>query len=139
MTGQFDIDLDFGVIVDFAARNPNIGGEVIFDRDRPDRDVFVFDVNALGAPLQVIEGVSTLLYGFESAGERVFVTSTDGRNDLDGLEDLENRMFENRLSYFDCTPVCARRSARGPRRQPPRRAGPDALRHPAPAPTARRS
>ncbi|NNL66626.1 MAG: hypothetical protein HKP30_10310, partial [Myxococcales bacterium] len=101
-----DIDLDFGVIVDFAARNPNIGGEVVIDRDRPDRDVFVFDVNALGAPLQVIEGISTLLYGFESAGERVYVTSTEGRNDLDGLEDLGNRMFENRLSYFDCTPVC---------------------------------
>jgi DNA-binding beta-propeller fold protein YncE len=101
-----DIDLEFGVIVDFAARNPNIGGEVIVDRDRPDRDVFVFDVNSLGAPLQVIEGVSTLIYGLEASGQRVWVTSTNGRNDLDGLEALDNRMFENRLSFFDCTPAC---------------------------------
>ena len=104
--GGVQFDIEFGVIVDFAARNPNIGGEVIFDRDRPDRDVLVFDVNALGAPVQVIDGVSTLLYGLESAGSRVFVTSTDGRNDLDGLADLDNRMFENRLSWFDCTPDC---------------------------------
>jgi len=101
-----DIDIDFGAIVDFAARNPNIGGEVIIDRDRPDRDVVVYDVNALGPPVQVIEGVSTLLYGLEASGERVWITSTQGRNDLDGLHDLENRMFENRLSWFDCTPAC---------------------------------
>lgn len=97
---------DFGVIVDFAARNPNIGGEVIIDRDRPDRDVFVFDVDALGAPVQVLEGVSTLIYGMEAGSSRVYVTSADGRNHLDGLADLENRMFENRLSWFDCTPAC---------------------------------
>lgn len=103
---NLDLDLEFGVIVDFAARNPNIGGEVVIDRDRPDRDVFVFDVAALGAPLQVIDGVSTLLYGMESSGNRVFVTSADGRNDLDGLDDLDNRMFENRISWFDCDPDC---------------------------------
>jgi hypothetical protein len=101
-----DIDLEFGVIVEFAAQNPNIGGEVIVDRDVPDRDVLVYDVNTLGPPVQVIEGVSTLLYGLEAAGSRVYVTSADGRNQLDGLDDLDNRMFENRLSWFDCTPAC---------------------------------
>ena len=104
--GGINFDIDFGVIVDFAARNPNIGGEVIIDRDRPDRDVLIFDANALGTPLQLIHGVSTLLYGLEASGSRVYVTSTDGRNALDGLDDLENRMFENRLSWFDCTPDC---------------------------------
>jgi hypothetical protein len=101
-----DIDIDFGDIVDFAARNPNIGGEVIVDRDRPDRDVIVYDVDALGAPVQVIEGVSTLLYGLASHGGRVWITSAEARNQLDGLDDLENRMFENRLSWLDCTPDC---------------------------------
>jgi len=106
VTFSGSLDVDFGVIVDFAARNPNIGGEVIFDRDRPDRDVMVYDVAALGPPVQVLEGVSTLLYGLDSAGGRVWITSTEARNDLDGLEDLDNRMFENRLSYFDCAPAC---------------------------------
>jgi len=102
----FDIDLEFGAIVEFAAQNPNIGGEVIIDRDRPDRDLLVYDVDALGAPVQVIEGISTLLYGMESSGGRVWITSAHGRNDLDGLDDLENRMFENRVSYLDCAPDC---------------------------------
>ena len=34
------------------------------------------------------------------------MTNTEARNDRDGLIALGNRMFENRLSYVDCSPTC---------------------------------
>jgi DNA-binding beta-propeller fold protein YncE len=88
------------------ATSPNVGGEVIHDADVPDRDLFVYDVDDLSAPVQVVEGVGTLLYGLAVSGSRVFVTQTDARNDRDGLLALGGRMFDNQLALIDCAPVC---------------------------------
>ena len=71
---------------------------MIRDTHLPDRDLFVYDAANLAAPPQVVEGVGTLLYGVAASGSRVFVTHTEARNDADGLLDLGNRMFENRLA-----------------------------------------
>ncbi len=96
-------DLDVGVIIEFAAQSPNIGGRVIRDRDMPDRDFFVFDAATL-APVDVVDGVGTLLYGVAPGADgRVYVTNTDARNQLDGLAALDNRMFDNRLAILDCS------------------------------------
>lgn len=99
------VDIDLGAIFDFAAVNPNIRGRIVIDRDRPDRDLFVFDAATLALD-QVVEHVGMLLYGMEANGGRVFVTHTDARNHLEGLAALENRMFDNRLSFLDCNPTC---------------------------------
>lgn len=96
--------LSLGAIFDFAT-GPNLGGRVIRDRDLPDRDLFVYDTKTL-QPLQVIEGVGTLLYGLATDGSRVWVSNTDARNHLDGLAALGNRMFDNRVSFLDCAPSC---------------------------------
>ncbi len=118
VNGQPAIDIQLGVVFDFAAVDPNVGGKVIVNPARPDRDVFVFDLTAPGLdsdpatpgtqPLQVIEGVGTLLYGIAvGMDERVYVTNTDARNHLNGLFELGNRMFDNRLSILDCAGGCA--------------------------------
>jgi DNA-binding beta-propeller fold protein YncE len=95
---QGGIELD--TIFEFAT-GPNIGGRVIRDRDLPDRDLFVYDAKSLRLE-QVVEGVGTLLYGLATDGSRVWVSNTDARNHLDGLAALENRMFDNRVSFLDC-------------------------------------
>jgi YVTN family beta-propeller protein len=100
-----EIELDLGLIFDFAAVNPNVGGRVIIDRDRPDRDLFVFDAGTLALE-QVIEHVGTLLYGLHAGSGRVYVTQTDARNHLEGLTALDNRMFDNRLAWLDCNGAC---------------------------------
>ena len=104
-----------------AAANPNLPGipkNVVVDPDVPDRDLFVFDTatdTLVGAP---VTGVGTLLYGLAvDAGGRVFVSNTDARNnDQDGnglaaqppeglgqgLADLQNRAFRNRVTRIDC-------------------------------------
>jgi len=94
------------------ATGPNIGGRVIHDGDVPDRDLFVFDATTL-APMTTVSGVSTLLYGLAvgNGGSRVYVTSADARNVNNGLQALGNRMFENRLSYLDCSGGCTGLSA----------------------------
>jgi YVTN family beta-propeller protein len=90
--------------------NPNMPGivkNIVVDPDVPDRDVFVFDT-ADETPIDTVSGVGTLLYGLavDSAG-RVFVSHTDARNAVNGLEggalaDLENRIFLNRIAVLDC-------------------------------------
>lgn len=104
------VTFDFGVpttgpLADFV-QNPNIGGRVIRDRGRPDRDLFIYNTSSLSLE-KVISGVGTLLYGVAAHSNgtttRVYVTNTEARNQLDGLAALGNRMFENRLSYIDCT------------------------------------
>ena len=97
--------MNVATLLQFAT-SPNVGGEVIRDSDIPDRDLFVYDTDDLSAPLQVLQGVGTLLYGVATSGSRVFVTETEARNQLDGLLDLGNRMFENRLAFVDCGPSC---------------------------------
>jgi len=111
------LSINFGTIFKFAARDPNIGGQVILNRNIPDRDLFVYDLTAPGfdsdpntpgiQPAQVVTGVGTLLYGVAvGANSRVYVTNTDARNHLNGLRLLGNRMFENRISYLDCAGGC---------------------------------
>jgi hypothetical protein len=93
------------------ATNPNIGGEVVHNPSIPDRDLFVYDAadffDANGtpqsvSPVDVVEGLGTLLYGATAVGDTVYVTHTDARNKLDGLDALANRMFENRLAIVSC-------------------------------------
>ena len=91
------------------ALSPNVGGRVIHDTDVPDRDLFVFNATTLALVGSAIENVSTLLYGLAvgNGGNRVYVTSTDARNNQNGLAALGNRMFVNRLSFLDCVGSCA--------------------------------
>jgi len=112
------LGINLGTIFKFAARDPNIGGQVILNRNIPDRDLFVYDLTAPGfdsdpstpgiQPAQVVSGVGTLLYGVAvGANSRVYVTNTDARNHLNGLRLLGNRMFDNRISYLDCAGNCS--------------------------------
>ena len=84
--------------------------DVVKHADVPDRDLFVFDT-ATDALVEVIDTVGTLLYGLavDSGGE-VFVAQADARNDAngrvgtagEGLAELENRAFRNRITRVDC-------------------------------------
>lgn len=105
-----EFPLNFGTLVAFAT-SPNIGGEVVHNGLIPDRDLFVYDAadffDADGSaesvqPVDVVEGLGTLLYGVAAVGDTVFVTNTEARNKKDGLDALANRMFENRLSVVSC-------------------------------------
>ncbi|RIL07351.1 MAG: hypothetical protein DCC71_03305 [Proteobacteria bacterium] len=97
--------LDLGAIFDFAAVNPNIGGQVIRDTDLPDRDLFVFDAQTLALE-QTLDTLGTMLAGLAAHagpnGTRVWVAHTEANNQVDGLRDLDNRLFENRLAVLDC-------------------------------------
>ncbi len=96
-------------LVNFVT-NPNLPGReknIVVDPELPDRDVFVFDAES-DELLAVVEGVGTLLYGMAADDTgRVWVTNTDALNAVNGLEgqrlvDLENRMFDNRITTIDC-------------------------------------
>jgi len=114
---QFSLDLlsglsqqggvQLGTIFQFAARNPNIGGKIIKDTDIPDRDLFVIDAQAqTPAVVQTVDTIGTLLSGIAasswSGGTRLYIAHTEARNQLQGLRDLDNRMFENRVAIVDC-------------------------------------
>jgi YVTN family beta-propeller protein len=99
--------IQLGALFDFAARNPNIGGRVVFDSDIPDRDVFVFDAQTLALEA-VIEHVGTLLNGVAvSSAGRVYVSNTEANNLRRGLREIDNEMFNNRLTRIDCGAGCA--------------------------------
>ncbi len=111
-----------GDLFAFAA-SPNLPNEdknIVIDPQVPDRDLFVFDA-ASHAQLKVVSGVGTLLYGLAVDGsDRVYVTQTDARNEVNGvtapaaaltdpngdgdvnLADLDNRMFSNEMAILDC-------------------------------------
>lgn len=84
--------------------------DVVKRPDVPDRDLFVFDTTT-DALVEVVDTVGTLLYGLavDSGGE-VFVAQADARNDAngragtegEGLAELENRAFLNRITRIDC-------------------------------------
>jgi YVTN family beta-propeller protein len=80
---------------------------IVRDPDVPDRDLFVFDT-ADESPLAVVRHIGTLLYGLAPGpGGRVFVTLTEARNDVNGLQggslaDLDNRIYLNRVAAIDC-------------------------------------
>jgi len=102
--------IKLGTVFQFAAVNPNIGGKVIKDSDIPDRDLFVIDATA-GTPAvsQALTTIGTLLSGIavhaDAQGTRLWVAHTEARNQLNGLRDLDNRMFENRVAVVDCGPA----------------------------------
>ena len=103
VNNQPQIDLD--TIFDFAAVNPNIGGQVIRDIDLPDRDLFVFDAQTLALE-QTVDTIGTLLSGVAAHqgpnGTRVWMAHTEAQNEIDGLRDLDNKLFLNRLAVLDC-------------------------------------
>ena len=77
----------------------------------PDRDLYVFDTTN-DELVEVVDTLGTLLYGLAvDSNGHVFVTQTDARNDAngragtfgDGLEEMENRAFLNRLTSVDCS------------------------------------
>ncbi len=94
-----EFPLNFNNLLNFAT-NPNIGGEVVHNPSIPDRDLFVYDTNL--DKIATVQGLGTLLYGVTAVGDTVYVTNTDARNKLDGLDALEGRMFENRLAILAC-------------------------------------
>jgi YVTN family beta-propeller protein len=99
------LQIQLGTIFNFAAVNPNIGGQVIRDTDIPDRDLFVYDAQTLALE-QVLDTVGTLLAGVIAhqgeGGTRVWVAHTEARNEIDGLRDLDNHLFVNRVAVVDC-------------------------------------
>ncbi|MYF10140.1 MAG: beta-propeller fold lactonase family protein [Gammaproteobacteria bacterium] len=81
----------------------------------PDRDLFVFNTET-DALEQVVSGLGTLLYGLAvDSDHRVFVAHTDARNDAngragtrkDGLAQLDNRPWLNRIAQVDCSGECS--------------------------------
>ena len=100
-------------LVDFAT-NPNLPGldkNIVADPQLPDRDLFVYDTTT-DTEVSVASGIGTLLYGLTvSSAGRVFITQTDARNTLNGIEgenliDLDNRMFSNEVAAVTCNPTC---------------------------------
>ncbi len=100
-------------LIDFAT-NPNLPGlikNIVADPQLPDRDLFVYDT-ATDTEISVASGIGTLLYGLTvSSAGRVFITQTDARNLVNGLEgenliDLDNRMFTNEVAAVTCNPNC---------------------------------
>jgi YVTN family beta-propeller protein len=110
-----------------AGAGPNLPGlpkNIVRDPDVPDRDLFVFDTTTDAPVGQPVRGVGTLLYGVAvDAVGNVYVSNTDARNaHLDdsgnpdgnglaapppaglgqGLADLENRIFRNRITRVAC-------------------------------------
>lgn len=85
--------------------------DIVKNRINPDRDLYIFDTTT-DRLVQVIDGLGTLLYGLSvnSVGQ-VFLAQTDARNDVngragtsgDGLEEMENRAFLNRITRIDCS------------------------------------
>jgi len=71
------------------AVNPNLPGEqknIVLNPDVPDRDFFVFDTTT-DALLKTNSGVGTLLYGVAvDSSDRVYVTQTDARNNVNGID-----------------------------------------------------
>lgn len=83
--------------------------DVVKHPEVPDRDLYVFDTTT-DELVETVDTLGTLLYGMDvnSKGE-VFVAQTDARNDVNGrsgtqgqgLKELDNRMFLNRITRVD--------------------------------------
>jgi len=91
--------LSLGAVVDIV-KHPKV----------PDRDLYIFDTTT-DELVEVVDTLGTLLYGLtvDSRG-RVFVAQADARNDAngragtlnEGLAEMENRAFLNRITSVDC-------------------------------------
>lgn len=85
--------------------------DIVKNPQVPDRDLYVFDTTN-DQLLEIVDTLGTLLYGLavDSIG-RVYVAQTDARNDVngragtlgDGLAEMENRAFLNRITRVDCS------------------------------------
>ena len=98
----------------------------------PDRDLFVFDTET-DRLRQVVSGIGALLYGLAvDESHRVFVAHTDARNhangragtDKDGLQELQNRPWLNRVAWLDCADECGAPTWFDLEPPPPTRPGP---------------
>ena len=92
----------------------NYEADIIKNPLVPDRDLFVFDT-ATDQLVATVNTVGTLLYGLAVDGNgRVFVVQADARNDengrartlQEGLVEMENRAFFNRITRVDCQSNC---------------------------------
>lgn len=102
-------------VLDFLSflNQPNLPGRtknIIVDDELPDRDLFIFDT-ATDELIETVDGLGTLLYGIAADSKgNVFVTNTDARNHVNGIEAgedselpaLGNRMFDNQISRYGC-------------------------------------
>ncbi len=102
--------LDADDLVDFVVQSPNIPGadtRIVVDQDVPDRDLFVYETSNDNL-VEAVTGVGTLLYDVvvSSTGE-AFISQTEARNDVNGLDGqnldvLENRLFLNQVGHVSC-------------------------------------
>lgn len=88
----------------------NYDADIVKNPELPDRDLFVFDTET-DQLKEVVQGLGTLLYGLTvDQRDRVFITQTDARNTAngragtlkEGLGELQNRAFLNRITRIDC-------------------------------------
>ena len=84
--------------------------DIVKHPEVPDRDLYIFET-ANDTLVEIASTVGTLLYGLAVDSEgRVFVAQADARNDAngragtekEGLAELENRAFLNRITRVDC-------------------------------------
>jgi YVTN family beta-propeller protein len=103
----------FNITESNFAQNPQLVGfevDIVSDSILPDRDLYVFDTSD-DSQASVVSGVGTLLYGIavDSFGN-AFVSMTGARNRAngqagtlgEGLADLQNRIFNNRIAVVSC-------------------------------------
>lgn len=92
----------------------NYEADIIKNPLVPDRDLFVFNTSN-DQPVAIVNTVGTLLYGLAvDSNGRVFVAQADARNDengragtlQEGLVEMENRAFLNRITRVDCESNC---------------------------------
>jgi YVTN family beta-propeller protein len=86
---------------------PGVEKNIVIDENIPDRDLFVIDTST-DTVVDVVEAIGTLLYGVAvSSAHDVYITQTDARNAVNGLDGdnlvvLENRMFDNEIGVVSC-------------------------------------
>ena len=119
LAANIDNDVCTFDVLEHVVRNNNVlsagyDADIVRNPLLPDRDLFVFDTET-DTRKQVVAGVGTLLYGLAvDSNHRVFVAQTDARNAengragtmKDGLEEMENRAFLNRITRVDCADDC---------------------------------
>lgn len=115
--GALDGELCTFDIAEHVINNNNILSlyadvDIVRHPDAPDRDLFVYTTSS-DTLIDTVEGMGTLLYGLavDSTG-RVFVAQAEGRNDAngraskgEGLAELQNRAFLNRITHTKCSAV----------------------------------
>lgn len=101
--------------VEHAFTNNNVlslnhDADIVQNPELPDRDLFIFDTET-DLLVEVVNGLGTLLYGLAVDQEgRVFIAQADARNTAngragtlkEGLDELQNRAFLNRITRIDC-------------------------------------